>query len=840
MNRTKLRALALVAALGALVVDASAQTKKISGNVVSDLGLVVSNASVCVKGAERCATTDADGNYEIEAQAGDVVVFSRDGYAMLELAVGDSDELDATMVLEDLLALDLEDLMNTEVKSSSFLQLKAKEAPGYVFAYDLPNVSAQQSLTDIIRMVVPSYSDGSHPDCPVFGVRGMKVVDNSKSIVMYDGQNLNMRANIGYGVGLNSVLLGDVKGVEVSLGPNAIVHGSGAISGYINMLPKNGFDNAGFMVNVSKEFEKNAVNQASGISKAEVGYGFGTETRNAYIYAGWYHSNGWQADSVFAMNKLNGDSLRVNPFGNTPMANIRLSANANFDDFNLTLAYLQASQTSFNKGKRQSNFTRQFNGKVKWQHAFGDFESLALTFATEVTDLGRIITTTAGGSENHFEGKLVATTKRIPNNQLAVGALFGKREFRAGRFYFGSDFDPMTAEPVFQMSNETGKDVKEAEYLYGSAQMANGKWSEMAFFLEDVYKFQDKLVFALGLRYDLFKVDDFDVEQGNLSPRFGLSWLVNDDHVLKVAFQQGFRTADYQNMAQTYLRKNPQIQSYFIAAGDNDNANFKLELDPEKLNSFEFNYHGQFFGKVLSVDANVFYNSYKKTIDAHSLVNWNGKKSEEYTGDDRIETPGYSGDFTASGLAYMNQQQQEVFGRGYFGSTGYRKKGKDGSYQAFVNNGEDVNIAGGELIASVNLKSGTRLRATYSIAKSTTDSYAEKTLHPEQSLKVGLGQKLFADKVIVGAHYLFEPAIEDNELNRANYHDVYFGSRSMLDASVTYSPIANVSLYFMVNNITGEERPHITFKPSMAENYPENTTLGSAERRFWLGVKVNL
>lgn len=221
--RLKFRTFATASVLIAATCGVAAQeaARLVSGTVTSDLGTAVAGASVCVKGTDRCSTSDSNGRFSISARQGDTLVFSNDGYATAEMTVGNSDELDAQMVVEDVFAIDLADLMNTEVQSSSFLTLKAKEAPGFIFSLDMGEPRAQQSLIEIAKMTLPSFSDGSHPDTETFGVRGMKMVDNSKSMVMYDGQSLNMRSNIGYGIGLSSMLLGDVKTLEVSLGPKS-------------------------------------------------------------------------------------------------------------------------------------------------------------------------------------------------------------------------------------------------------------------------------------------------------------------------------------------------------------------------------------------------------------------------------------------------------------------------------------------------------------------------------------------------------------------------------------------------------------------------------------------
>lgn len=881
LQKPLLAAAALIAATATTV--AQQETKLISGTVKSDLGIIVSGASVCIKGGQNCVTTDEKGRYEIQAAQGDVLVFSNEGYATTESTVGDDDELDAQIEIEDLFAMDLEDLMNSQVMSSSFLTLTAKEAPGYTFRLDMTDRLSQQSLIDIIKMAIPGYSDGSHTDTEIFGVRGMKVVDNSKSIVMYDGQNLNLRSNIGYGVGLNSMLLGDVKALEVSLGPNAIVHGSGAISGYINMVPKNGFDNHGFTVNVSKEFEKNAVNQESGISKAEIGYGFGTQRRNAYFYAGWYHCNGWSVDSAFYAQPETSYSFdevaEGYKAGWTPKANFRLSGNGNFDDFNLQVAYTQASRSIIPSkklsdssygitmgGQMQQNYTRQMNSRLKWSRDLNDYEHLTVSVSNELTDLARVKDgNMQGGSESHIEAKLVASTKRINNNQLAIGGLIGARKFHAGDFYFGHDiditknaetgdyiYDPDTKSPfkTEDIDPETGLPktdskgntvmVNDPSKIWASGQMPEGKWNEWAIFAEDVYKFHEQLVIALGLRYDVFRAKEFDETQSNLSPRVALSWIINDNHVLKASFQQGFRTMDYYNRAQTYYRKDAELQYAFRNASDNTNSdNFRIDVKPETLNSFEVNYHGDFFGKRLALDVNAFYNKYKNTIDFIKLINWEGKKSSQYTGSDRIDAGDYYGDWTATGNAILTEEQQKAFADGYMG-TGQKKKGRDSYFSAYANNGEDINIAGGEIIATLNLPSGTIARAAYSLATSSTDSYADVSIAPKQSLKLGAAQNLFNNKLLISAQYLWEPAIEDNEENAEVYSPAYFDSRNLLDAKIAFTPISQLTIYAMANNLLGENRPALTYKPDMTNNYPQQTQLGCDERRFWVGVKINL
>ena len=72
------------------------------------------------------------------------------------------------------------------------------------------------------------------------------------------------------------------------------------------------------------------------------------------------------------------------------------------------------------------------------------------------------------------------------------------------------------------------------------------------------------------------------------------------------------------------------------------------------------------------------------------------------------------------------------------------------------------------------------------------------------------------------------------------YSPAYFESRNLLDATIAYRPVSQVMIYALGNNLLGANRPALTYKPDATNNYPQQTQLGCGERRFWLGVKINI
>jgi TonB-linked SusC/RagA family outer membrane protein len=77
-----------------------AQEKTISGVVSDDQGLPLPAATVLVKGTSNGTSTDFDGNYQIKANAGDVLQFTYVGYTSKEVTVGNSNTISVTLITD--------------------------------------------------------------------------------------------------------------------------------------------------------------------------------------------------------------------------------------------------------------------------------------------------------------------------------------------------------------------------------------------------------------------------------------------------------------------------------------------------------------------------------------------------------------------------------------------------------------------------------------------------------------------------------------------------------------------------------------------------------------------
>jgi TonB-linked SusC/RagA family outer membrane protein len=80
---------------------AQAQSRSVSGNVTSTVdGMGIPGASIAVQGTKIGTTTDFDGNYKIEAKAGDVLVFTFIGFKSQKVTVGTQQVINVTLAEE--------------------------------------------------------------------------------------------------------------------------------------------------------------------------------------------------------------------------------------------------------------------------------------------------------------------------------------------------------------------------------------------------------------------------------------------------------------------------------------------------------------------------------------------------------------------------------------------------------------------------------------------------------------------------------------------------------------------------------------------------------------------
>jgi len=498
---------------------------------------------------------------------------------------------DEEITPENLFNMSIDQLMEVEV--ASFFRVSTSKAPGYVMTYDLDDIrlGSVRTIADLLELHAPGNIVGAHQrQGRLHGVRGILVDNNAKTLYMRDGQQMNYRSHFGYMVGLLSPMLGDIQAVEIINGPGAILHGSGAINGLINEIPKTGRSHPGAFGRVEYGFREQSY-------LTEGGYGFQYgDNRDLYVYGGRYGAEGFEPHEDWGYPTAY--TRDVDAFGFKDK-NYKVSTTWNHDNFNLNLLMFELNPQK-NENMESGYFNNSFFAARPKYTVELDADSsldfigsfLWMDFADWGANGHPYI---QGGSEQHWDLKTVYRTTAIDGHQLAGGFLYGEKRFRDASFYFSAD-----PREGFES--------------------LNSKWDEYSVFAEDVIELTDRWTLSAGLRYDKYDLGTFEGQwlpeaysadpiEGHWSPRIATSYELDDQTVIKASYQHGFRMPDA-----SYYNWNLYNNAAATALGFGNSPS----LMPEEMDSYEVNLVKE-FSKRMTLNLNLFYNIFKNHLSWGSL-----------------------------------------------------------------------------------------------------------------------------------------------------------------------------------------------------------------------------
>ncbi len=212
--------------------------------------------NVLIKGTTQGTSTDFDGNYQITANNGDVIVFSYIGYRTLEITYTGQSPLDAQLV-EDAAQLD-------EIVIIGYGGVKKEDLTGTV---DLitsedfnkgPVVSAEQLISGKIAGVSVTAGGGAPGEGSEINIRGLGSISLiSTPLYVVDGLPLGHETVGGARNPLNLINPNDIESIVVLKDASAAaIYGSRAANGVIIITTKKGKDREfKFNLNSSMTFD---------------------------------------------------------------------------------------------------------------------------------------------------------------------------------------------------------------------------------------------------------------------------------------------------------------------------------------------------------------------------------------------------------------------------------------------------------------------------------------------------------------------------------------------------------------------------------------------------------
>jgi TonB-linked SusC/RagA family outer membrane protein len=214
-----------------LSIQLSAQSRVIKGMVSSAEGDPLIGANVTVKGATTGTITNLDGKYQINAETGDVLIFSYVGFEEKEFSVGEADVIDVVLGL----GVSLDEVVVTALGVS-----REKKALGYAvdqIGSETINNSGKNDIVGALQGRVAGISIQNSSGAPGAGssvvIRGMTSLDPNRStrpLYIIDGIEVSDDVDIApakpsgadYGQASNNATQGSVSNRIMDINPDDI------------------------------------------------------------------------------------------------------------------------------------------------------------------------------------------------------------------------------------------------------------------------------------------------------------------------------------------------------------------------------------------------------------------------------------------------------------------------------------------------------------------------------------------------------------------------------------------------------------------------------------------
>jgi iron complex outermembrane receptor protein len=256
--------------------------KVLTGTVLSSDGQPVQGVSVTVAGTSRGTTTDGKGDFRIDANPGEVLVFSSIGYVVNRVTVGAASEINVTLnKAENSMGEVVVTALGIKREARSLGYSDQRVSGADLIKSDPPNISngligkaAGLNVTipngvegGSSRLVIRGNNSLFGNNQPLIVVDGV-MVDNEQ--ILPNGQNLSNSAltnqnapgqanardvnnpSTDYGSFLNTVNADDVESLNILKGPTAAaLYGARGANGVILIVTKKGGKQKGLGVNYS-------------------------------------------------------------------------------------------------------------------------------------------------------------------------------------------------------------------------------------------------------------------------------------------------------------------------------------------------------------------------------------------------------------------------------------------------------------------------------------------------------------------------------------------------------------------------------------------------------------
>jgi TonB-linked SusC/RagA family outer membrane protein len=356
---------------------------EIHGRLTNEKGEGLAGVSVTVKGSSKGTTTDESGAFSINADKGQVLIFSFVGYSPKEVTISDGAAINLSLSPAN---LQMNEIVVTALgitKQKRALGYSTTELDGSKFTQSRESNIGNALTGQIAGVSVAGISNGPSGSSRVIIRGNSSLKQNNQPLYIIDGipfDNTNQGfpgpyGGSDFGDGLTTINPDDIESIQVLKGVAASsLYGYRGANGAILITTKSGSKSRGIGVEINNNFTLNSVVDLRDDVQYEYGQGYnGTKPTTQYgassaAFASW----GAKLDGSPAIN-FNGDTYPYQAYKNnfknffetgiTNQASIALSGSNDKGHFRLGLSNLYTKPVIPNSNIKQQgvNFNGTFN-----------------------------------------------------------------------------------------------------------------------------------------------------------------------------------------------------------------------------------------------------------------------------------------------------------------------------------------------------------------------------------------------------------------------------------------------------------------------------------------------
>ena len=491
------------------------------------------------------------------------------------------------MELKNLFELSLEELMDVEVTTASQEKEKASESLAIVSVLTAAQLKQMGALNlyEALSFLPGIQINESYIGYSVLTFRGVTPgLYNNKALFMVNGHPVHEKV---FGSSHFEFLpLEMVDKIEVVRSPASVLYGTNAISGVVNVITKQGLENAN---QVAARVGSNEHYYGSlSIHDAHISMGGSVQKDSGYDFDGTFYNGGEPVNKKY-QNDIN--NLFIDAYGeqwrlqaayfNSQKEKLGLNTNINSDGINDYDSFYVDANKAFTLGSGTLNLWLRYD--------YMDKNLEAQKFPNPSTGNPIVVE----NDSERYSGEIQYKDYAFENLRYIVGALYEYDKTRPLIFVDQTDNSIHPFSP-YQDSHTT---------------------RNLAFYTEAKYRFNDKFVGIAG-----FRVEDNSDTGTALNPRVGVNYEYSEETYFKLLYSEAYRSP-------TFLEKYAEVPGVLIG---------NRELNREKIKTIEAGVDSKLNANN-SLQLTLYYLELKDEITRRSTGNGN---ELEYFNSDGIDNYG--------------------------------------------------------------------------------------------------------------------------------------------------------------------------------------------------------